>query len=53
MTEEELNALPGIEQEWDMKWEIFRLLTASKERDIRFIKDYALICARLELAILG
>lgn len=38
MTEEELNALPVIEQEWDVQWEIYRLLAASEERDMELIK---------------
>ncbi len=38
MTEEELNALPAVEQEWDIQWEIFRLLAACENRDIDLIK---------------
>ena len=38
MTDEELNALPSIEQEWDDQWEIFRLLAACEKRDIDLIK---------------
>ncbi len=38
MTEEELNALPAIEQEWDIQWEIFRLLADCERRDIELIK---------------
>ncbi|WP_413736617.1 YjaG family protein [Sodalis sp. RH21] len=38
MTEEELNVLPSIEQEWDIQWEIFRLLADCERRDIELIK---------------
>ncbi|NDL65930.1 YjaG family protein [Acerihabitans arboris] len=38
MTEEELNALPSIEEEWDIQWEIFRLLADCENRDIELIK---------------
>ncbi|AUG98749.1 DUF416 domain-containing protein [Prodigiosinella confusarubida] len=38
MTDEELKILPAIEQEWDIQWEIFRLLAACEERDIELIK---------------
>lgn len=38
MTDEELDALPAIEEEWDAQWEIFRLLAACEERDLDLIK---------------
>lgn len=38
MTDEELGELPAIEEEWDLQWEIFRLLAASEERDLELIK---------------
>ncbi|WP_413721824.1 YjaG family protein [Sodalis sp. RH24] len=38
MTEEELNALPSIEEEWDIQWEIFRLLANCENRDVELIK---------------
>lgn len=41
MTEEELRANPAVEQEWDIQWEIFRLLAECEERDIELIKGYA------------
>lgn len=38
MTEEHLNSLPVIEQEWDVQWEIYRLLAECEERDLELIK---------------
>lgn len=38
MTDDELKALPAVEEEWDIQWEIFRLLAACEERDIELIK---------------
>ncbi|WP_410012656.1 YjaG family protein [Sodalis sp. C49] len=38
MTEEQLNALPSIEEEWDIQWEIFRLLADCENRDVELIK---------------
>ncbi|OTA15510.1 hypothetical protein Xvie_02795 [Xenorhabdus vietnamensis] len=38
MTEDELKVLPAIEEEWDIQWEIFRLLADCEERDIELIK---------------
>lgn len=38
MTDEELYTLPAIEEEWDIQWEIFRLLAACEESDLEFIK---------------
>ncbi|MFT8209847.1 MAG: YjaG family protein [Symbiopectobacterium sp.] len=38
MTDEELYALPAIEEEWDIQWEIFRLLAACEEHDLELIK---------------
>lgn len=38
MTDEELRENPAVEQEWDIQWEIFRLLAACEERDIELIK---------------
>ena len=38
MTDDELKINPAIEQEWDIQWEIFRLLADCKERDIELIK---------------
>lgn len=38
MTEEELRANPAVEEEWDIQWEIFRLLADCEERDVELIK---------------
>ena len=38
MTDDELKALPLIENELDVQWEIFRLLLECEERDIELIK---------------
>jgi uncharacterized protein YjaG (DUF416 family) len=38
MTDEELRENSAVEQEWDIQWEIFRLLAACEERDIELIK---------------
>ena len=38
MTDEELKENPAVEQEWDIQWEIFRLLAACEERDIELIR---------------
>lgn len=38
MTDDELKANPAVEQEWDIQWEIFRLLAACEERDLELIK---------------
>ncbi|ATA19646.1 hypothetical protein EDC48_13335 [Gibbsiella quercinecans] len=38
MTDDELKILPAIEEEWDIQWEIFRLLAACEERDLELIK---------------
>jgi len=38
MTDEELGSLPAVEEEWDIQWEIFRLLDACEERDLDLIK---------------
>lgn len=38
MTEEELKVNPAVEEEWDIQWEIFRLLSACEERDLELIK---------------
>ncbi|MGV3346773.1 YjaG family protein [Enterobacteriaceae bacterium LUAb1] len=38
MSDEELKANQSMEDEWDIQWEIFRLLAASTERDIELIK---------------
>ncbi|MBS0850032.1 YjaG family protein [Citrobacter sp. JGM124] len=38
MTDEELRENPAVEEEWDIQWEIFRLLAASEERDLELIK---------------
>ncbi|MBA0181803.1 YjaG family protein [Pectobacterium carotovorum] len=38
MTDDELKVLPAVEEEWDIQWEIFRLLAACEERDIELIK---------------
>ncbi|BBV06890.1 hypothetical protein BML2537_03840 [Providencia stuartii] len=38
MSEEELKELSSIEEEWDIQWEIFRLLAACEERDLELIK---------------
>ncbi len=38
MTDDELKNNPSVEQEWDIQWEIHRLLAACEERDIELIK---------------
>ncbi|RWR02524.1 hypothetical protein ED28_07650 [[Pantoea] beijingensis] len=38
MTDEELKENPAVEEEWDIQWEIFRLLAACEERDLDLIK---------------
>ncbi|CFQ45547.1 MULTISPECIES: YjaG family protein [Yersinia] len=38
MTDEELKILPAVEEEWDIQWEIFRLLADCEERDLDLIK---------------
>ncbi|WP_067710335.1 MULTISPECIES: YjaG family protein [unclassified Erwinia] len=38
MTDEELKENPAVEEEWDIQWEIFRLLSACEERDPELIK---------------
>lgn len=38
MTDEELKENPAVAEEWDLQWEIFRLLSACEERDIELIK---------------
>ncbi|MCI4188552.1 YjaG family protein [Dickeya dianthicola] len=38
MTDEELKVVPAIEEEWDIQWEIFRLLADCEERDVELIK---------------
>lgn len=38
MSDQELKENPAVEQEWDIQWEIFRLLTECEERDIELIK---------------
>ncbi len=38
MSDEELKENPAVEEEWDIQWEIFRLLAACEERDIELIK---------------
>jgi uncharacterized protein YjaG (DUF416 family) len=38
MSDEELKDNPAVEEEWDIQWEIFRLLAACEERDIELIK---------------
>lgn len=38
MTDDELKLNPAVEQEWDIQWEIFRLLAECEERDIELIK---------------
>lgn len=38
MSDEELKENPAVEQEWDIQWEIFRLLAECEERDIELIK---------------
>jgi len=37
MTEEELKVNPAVEEEWDIQWEIFRLLAACEDRDLELI----------------
>jgi uncharacterized protein YjaG (DUF416 family) len=38
MTDEELKVVPAVEQEWDIQWEIYRLLADCEERDLELIK---------------
>jgi len=38
MTDEELKVIPAVEEEWDIQWEIFRLLADCEERDLDLIK---------------
>lgn len=38
MSDEALKENPAVEQEWDIQWEIFRLLADCEERDIELIK---------------
>ncbi|WP_312985811.1 YjaG family protein [Atlantibacter sp.] len=38
MTDDELKENPAVEQEWDIQWEIFRLLADCEERDVELIK---------------
>ncbi len=38
MTDEELRENPAVEEEWDIQWEIFRLLADCEERDVELIK---------------
>lgn len=38
MSDDELKIVPEIEEEWDIQWEIFRLLAACEERDVHLIK---------------
>lgn len=38
MTDEELRVKPAVEEEWDIQWELFRLLADCEERDIQLIK---------------
>ncbi|MDR5610640.1 DUF416 family protein, partial [Arsenophonus sp.] len=37
-SDEELKELLTIEEEWDIQWEIYRLLAACEERDVALIK---------------
>lgn len=38
MTDDELKVIPAVEEEWDIQWEIFRLLADCEERDLELIK---------------
>ncbi|OON35548.1 hypothetical protein BTJ39_22790 [Izhakiella australiensis] len=38
MSDDELKENPAVEEEWDIQWEIFRLLSACEERDLELIK---------------
>ncbi|QKJ88964.1 DUF416 family protein [Paramixta manurensis] len=38
MSDDELKDNPAVEEEWDIQWEIFRLLAACEERDLELIK---------------
>ncbi len=38
MTDDELKVLPAIAKEWDIQWEIFRLLADCEERNLDLIK---------------
>lgn len=51
MTDEELKMNLAVEEEWDIQWEIFRLLSASEERDLELIKGCDLTCGKPESAI--
>lgn len=52
MSEEELKELSSIEEEWDIQWEIFRLLAACEERDLELIKGLKSDLREAGLAIL-
>ncbi|MFN6882741.1 DUF416 family protein, partial [Proteus mirabilis] len=38
MSEEELKSLAAVTEEFDIQWEIYRLLVECEERDIELIK---------------
>lgn len=38
MSEQELKESSSVEEEWDIQWEIFRLLAACEKRDLKLIK---------------
>ena len=42
MSDEELRENPAVIDEWDLQWEIFRLLADCEERDLELIKGLRL-----------
>ncbi len=42
MSDDELYGNPAVIDEWDLQWEIFRLLTDCEERDLELIKGLRL-----------
>ncbi|MEQ1975075.1 MULTISPECIES: YjaG family protein [unclassified Xenorhabdus] len=53
MTEDELKVLPAIEEEWDIQWEIYRLLADCEERDIELIKGLRTDLREAEVSNIG
>ncbi|WP_237386801.1 YjaG family protein [Xenorhabdus sp. Sc-CR9] len=53
MTEDELKVLPTIEEEWDIQWEIYRLLANCEERDIELIKGLKADLRESEVSNIG
>ncbi|KLU14573.1 MULTISPECIES: YjaG family protein [Xenorhabdus] len=53
MTKDELKVLPAIEEEWDIQWEIYRLLADCEERDIELIKGLRTDLREAEVSNIG